>query len=156
MKQMTFKRLVESICAVHAKLSAQAARAVNANLTIRNWLIGMHIAEFELHGTDRAKYGENIFDELSAKLVRHKVSACGRRQLYNYQAFYRRYPQIVRTLSAQSGRLLLSTVNSPVKVRTVSARFAWDPETLLARLSYSHLEMLVEIDDPLKRLFYEQ
>jgi len=123
MKQMTFKRLVESICDVHAKLSAQAARAVNMNLTLRNWLIGMCIAEFKLHGADRAKYGEKIFDELSGKLVRHKVSACGRRQLYNYTAFYRAYPQIVRTVSAQSKALSLPDVKSLVKVRMLSAQY---------------------------------
>jgi hypothetical protein len=30
-----------------------------------------------------------------------------------------------------------------------------DPDKLVAQLSYSHLEMLVEISDPLKRAFYE-
>ncbi len=155
MKQMTFKRLVESICTVHAKLSAQTARAINTSLTLRNYLIGMYIAEFELHGADRAKYGENLFDELSTKLSRHKVSACGRRQLYNYTAFYRTYPRIVRTVSAQSKALSLPGVKPLVKVRTLSAQWAVDSEKLIEQLSYSHFEMLVEIDDPLKRAFYE-
>ena len=37
----------------------------------------------------------------------------------------------------------------------MSAQLATDPEKLLSCLSYSHFEMLVEIDDPLKRAFYE-
>lgn len=152
MKRLTFAQLVRSICSVHAKLSAQAARAINTSLTLRNYLIGMYIVEFELYGADRSKYGENLVDELSAKLVRHKISACGRRQLYNYTAFYRAYPGIVRTLSAQSKKLLLSVIKLPTKVPTMSAQSATDPEKLLSSLSYSHFEMLVEIDDPFKDL----
>jgi len=30
-----------------------------------------------------------------------------------------------------------------------------DPEKLLSRLSYSHFDLLVELPDPLKRMFYE-
>jgi len=40
-------------------------------------------------------------------------------------------------------------------VRTPSAQLQLDPGKLLSHLSYSHFELLVEIDDPLKRTFYE-
>ncbi len=154
-KNLTFDRLVQSICLVHEKLLNQAAKAVNVSLTMRNWLIGMYIAEFELRGSDRAKYGARLLDALAEKLISQKVSACGRRQLYNYMAFYRAYPQIVRTVSAQSKRLLLPPVMPVQKVRTASAQFKTAPETLLTQLSYSHLELLVEVDVALKRAFYE-
>ena len=75
--------------------------------------------------------------------------------MYNYTAFYRTYPRIVRTVSAQSKALSLPDVKPLVKVRTLSAQWAVDPEKLIEQLSYSHFEMLVEIDDPLKRAFYE-
>jgi hypothetical protein len=35
-------------------LSAQAGRAVNISLTMRNWMIGLYIAEYKLRGADRA------------------------------------------------------------------------------------------------------
>ena len=35
---------------VHEELAAQAGRAVNLSLTLRNWLIGTYIAEYELSG----------------------------------------------------------------------------------------------------------
>lgn len=34
---------------------------MNASLTIRNWLVGAYLVEFEQEGEDRAKYGENSF-----------------------------------------------------------------------------------------------
>jgi len=87
-KQLTFHQLVRSICSVHEKFSVQVARSINRSLTLRNWMIGLYIAEFELNGADRAKYGENLFKELSVKLVKHEISGCGRRQLYNDKSFY--------------------------------------------------------------------
>ncbi|MBW2094134.1 MAG: hypothetical protein JRI80_04530 [Deltaproteobacteria bacterium] len=98
-------------------MAAQAGRAVNVSLTVRNWLIGAYIAEFELCGSDRASYGDRLLSELSREL---------RRQLYNYLAFYRAYPQIVRTVPAQ---------------------LAVAPEKFLGSLSYSHFELLVALDD---------
>jgi hypothetical protein len=46
-----------SIRGIDAELAAQAGRAVNVSLTLRNWLIGYHIAVYELSGADRARYG---------------------------------------------------------------------------------------------------
>ena len=53
-----FVRLIEGIGTLHTRLQSHAANAVNQALTIRNWLIGFYIVEFELHGKNRASYGE--------------------------------------------------------------------------------------------------
>jgi hypothetical protein len=42
----------------------QASKAVNISLTLRNWLIGSYISEFELRGFDRAGYGERLLASL--------------------------------------------------------------------------------------------
>ncbi len=155
---LSFSRLVESIRQADTALAAQASRAVNVSLTLRNWFIGYYIAEFELQGADRANYGDKLLSELSKALRAQAVSNSGRRQLYGYLTFYRAYPQIVRTASALSAQVLPRPLLEK-KVRAVSAPSSTiavtDPETLIARLSYSHLEHLVELDDPLQRAFYE-
>ncbi|MFZ3018354.1 MAG: PDDEXK nuclease domain-containing protein [Gallionella sp.] len=156
--RMNFDGLVAAIRQADAALAEQASRAVNVSLTLRNWFIGYYIAEFELQGADRASYGDKLLVELSRVLRDQSVSNSGRRQLYGYLAFYRAYPQIVRTASALSAQV----VSRPLleeKVRALSAQFpeapALDAEKLISRLSYSHLEQLVELDDPLQRRFYE-
>lgn len=150
---MSFDGLVQVIQQTHSSFASQASKAVNVSLTLRNWFIGHHIAEFELHGADRAGYGDALLDALSRALRSRQVSNAGRRQLYGYLRFYRSYPQIGRTVSAQWPGLPSSIV------RTASAQTglpaALEPERLLGSLSYSHFELLVEIDEPLKRLFYE-
>jgi predicted nuclease of restriction endonuclease-like (RecB) superfamily len=151
---LDFTQLVTTIRQAHDELSKQASRAVNISLTLRNWLIGCYIAEYELRGSDRANYGDRLLSELSEALRRHKISNTGRRQLYSYLAFYRTYPQIVRTVPAQTRHLLPRDIDSQ-KVRTASAQLAIAPEKLLESLSYSHFELIVAQEDSLKRAFYE-
>ena len=154
-----FAALVTSIRQVHEECAVRATRAVNISLTWRNWLIGSHIHHYELQGADRARYGDKLLAELSDALRTQGVSNSGKRQLYGYLAFYRAYPQIVRAVSAQYAALR-PPAPSEEKVRTASAPspttvFSTDPDLLVTRLSYSHFEQLVELDDAPQRTFYE-
>lgn len=155
---LDFTGLVNAILQTDAALAEQASRAVNLGLTLRNWFIGQHIAEFELQGADRARYGDRLLAELATALRAQAISNVGRRQLYGYLAFYRAYPQIVRTASALSALALLPA-QAVDKVRAASAPSpalpTTDPDQLLKRLSYSHFEQLVELADPWQRIFYE-
>ena len=100
-EESTFTELVQSIRTAHRELTAHAGRAVNISLTLRNWLIGYYIAEYELTGKDRAEYGENLIVHISDSLKRSSIPSCGKRQLYKYLQFYHTYPQIVGSVTAQ-------------------------------------------------------
>lgn len=106
-KRFTFTELVSSIQSVHNELLGQARRAVNISLTLRNWLIGCYIAEYEMRGADRAKYGDRLMDTLAETLTKQGVSRCDRRELYRYRQFYLMYPQIVEALTPQFMPFLL-------------------------------------------------
>ena len=88
---MNFESLIGRINQVQDALQAQAAHAVNLSLTARNWLVGYYIVEFEQQGEDRAKYGENLLNNIAKKLSRKGLEA---RRLREYRQFYRVYPQI--------------------------------------------------------------
>jgi predicted nuclease of restriction endonuclease-like (RecB) superfamily len=153
---MNFAELIEAIRQIHEHLAAEAGRAVNISLTLRNWAIGCYIAEYELRGADRASYGEGLLAELSKRLGTLGVSNCNRRQLYDYLKFYRTYPQIAGTASAQLERLLPKGVSEEgEKVPTVSAQLVLPSQKLINNLSYSKFKLLVDLDDSLKRTFYE-
>ena len=152
---LTFDVLISSIQAADSHFGAQAVRAVNLALTLRNWCIGLYIAEFELRGADRARHGELLLKELSHELRSRGVSNTGRRQLYQYLAFYRAYPQIVRSLPAQLLDLVPGSADLEGKVRSATALLAFPPEILLSRLSYTHFELLISLEDDLRRGFYE-
>ncbi|OGO92593.1 MAG: cytoplasmic protein [Coxiella sp. RIFCSPHIGHO2_12_FULL_42_15] len=154
--EWNFKKLVGAIQQIHVELAANASRAVNVSLTLRNWVIGCYIAEYELNGVDRARYGEGLLRELANSLIKLGVSNSNRRQLYDYIKFYRTYPQIVSTLSAQLDSSLPLLVKGHVKkVPTVSAQLSLLAEKLINQLPYSMFKMLSDLDDDTKRHFYE-
>ncbi|MBI5194183.1 MAG: DUF1016 family protein [Nitrospirae bacterium] len=154
--ELTFTSLISSIRQINDELAAQASRAVNVSLTMRNWLIGCYIAEYELRGADRAGYGDRLLLSLSNELEKLNISSCGKRQLYQYLRFYQTYPQIVRSLSAQLQHLApQGIIDVQEKVQSTTALSRIDPQMLLQRLSYTHIEHLIAIDDDTKRAFYE-
>lgn len=154
-EKLSLEALVEAITRVHQHLAEQAVRAVNMSLTARNWLIGMYISEYEMNGEDKSHYGEKLFSVLAKNLTAVGVSNCNRRQLYRYRNFYRTYPQILETLSPQFSVLLPRGFQAKEKVGTLSPQFSLPTEKLVHSLSYSHFELLVDMDNPLKRAFYE-
>src|SRR4051794_4436945 len=94
-----FNALISAIADVHARLNQQAARAVNAALTLRNWLIGAYIHHYELDGRDRADYGEQLLERIAEQLVRHRIPRTDARELRRYRLFYLAYPQIRETVT---------------------------------------------------------
>ena len=149
--QLDFQYLVRTIQTVHQDLVSHAGKAVNVSLSLRNWLIGCYISEYQLHGVDRAGYGEKLLTRLAQQLK--EISNCNRRQLYRYLKFFRFYPQIVGTLPPQFQNYLPENLQTQ-KVGT-SPQLKTSAETLLQYLSYSHIDLLVNMDDETKRSFYE-
>ncbi|MBU6175535.1 MAG: YhcG family protein [Planctomycetes bacterium] len=145
-----FPSLVSSIESIHREIQAQTAKSVNVGLTIRNWLIGCYISEYELKGADRAEYGERLLDRLAEKLTDLGVSSCQKRRLYAYLRFYQTFPEVARSLTAPFQKLLPSTVLSEYdsKVRSLTAQF------VLESLSYTHIEQLIALDSSEKVDFY--
>ncbi|GAB2792233.1 PDDEXK nuclease domain-containing protein [Rhabdobacter roseus] len=151
-----FKQLTSAIEQAHNQLQAKAASAVNQALTLRNWLIGYYIVEFEQRGKDRAAYGDGLIDSLNSKL--NHIKGIDRRSLFRFRLFYLTYPQLGFSVADQFF-LQDSTLFPSQKVGTVTPQFIdklqVPAEKIFSRLSYSHIELLLNIDDPLKRTFYE-
>lgn len=156
-KGLTFEKLVFSIKQAHEELAAQAVKAVNMSLTLRNWIIGCYIYKYEQGGADRAKYGEQLFARLSNKLKEQKVVIYHPRELRRCRAFYIFYPQIRGTLSPQFGKLISELVpDSKKEIRgTASPKLEVSADKLVKNLSFSHFAELIAIEGSLKRTFYE-
>ncbi len=173
-----FDRLVCNITNIQDVLQAQAAHAINTALTVRNWLIGYYIVEYEQNGEDRAQYGENLLNKLSKRINRKGLEP---RRLREFRQFYQTYPQlsiVVEKYLNDKGSLSLDSTESKWQLPTAifenqpnglqiwrlpTAKLKeetnlWEtpPEKLFNRLSATHLIYLSGITDPLKRAFYEQ
>ena len=179
-KQNNFEGLIDNVYQTHYLLQQNAQKAVNLNLTIRNWLVGFYIVEFEQNGEDRAKYGDRLLEEMAKKIKAKGIKGLNSRALQDCRLFYISYPQIWRTVSAKLQQVdfenIKATVSNDFQIRqTASAElqkslpmtirgsltrelpedYPIPSETLLSRLSFSHFLEIIRKDDPLERLFYE-
>lgn len=148
---MNFNSLVEVIADIHRRTQASALKAVNVALTLRNWLIGAYIVEFEQQGEDRAAYGDRLLARLAERLQQRRIPRADERELRRFRQFYFAYPQIRDAVSPE----LALPLRLPDKRDSASPESGLSASTLLNRLSFTHFRLLLEIDDPLKRAFYE-
>ncbi|MCK9304827.1 MAG: PDDEXK nuclease domain-containing protein [Bacteroidales bacterium] len=163
---LSFEELIKKIELVHSTLQNSAVNAVNQSLTIRNWLIGLYIVEFEQNGEDRAKYGEKLIDNINERISH--IKGVDRRSLFRFRQFYLYYPQIAEVLQSnlfpiyKSKRivdtlspLLLKSSIVGIQSPQLGKKLYTTGEKILTRLSYSHIELLISIGEHLKRTFYE-
>jgi len=166
---MKLEQLTDLISETSNVLAQQAGKSVNTLLTIRNWLIGYRIFEYEQHGEDRAKYGAKLIPELSKQLRKKQIPGCSISPLKLYRQFYQVYPEIGLTLSGES-KLIINQSDSWVSQisPTVSGQLEKAIKTkqkedipripienLIKNVPFSAFAELVKIDDSFKRCFYE-
>ena len=83
-KNVDFESLVKHIQTASEALQQDARLVINRNVTTRAWLTGFYIVEYEQHGNDRAKYGEQLIQKLSQRLG---GKSFGVSNLRNYRQF---------------------------------------------------------------------
>ena len=165
---MNFEQLATIITDTHQQLQQSAVKAVNQRLTVRNWLIGFYIVEFEQNGEDRATYGEQLLKNLEQRINQKALSVT----LFQWsRKFYLLYPRF-NLLIKHSFMLICETpshkliVNEEKQIyETLSYKLQnienedndenIPAEKLLSSISFSHFIELMKIDNPVKRLYYE-
>lgn len=154
---ISFGDLVSAVESVHRYSHQSAVKAINRYATMRNWLIGFFIVEYQQKGKDRAVYGEKLLKRLEESLGTRGLNVT---LFQNCRLFYALYPQVAGlfqieiqpTALAESGKIEPRRAIQP----TLSAEFATDGNTLVGNLSFAHITELVHIDDETIRLFYEK
>ncbi len=165
--ELSFEDLIISIRKVHEEMAAQAGKAVNICLTLRNWVIGCHIREYEQKGKDRAEYGTRLLEHLALELQKSLDRHYSGRYLRLCRQFYETYPQIRKSLISRSvlmkkkGKSLISALVKEseeagcLDTTVVNTSFAVPGTMILERLSFTHIVELMKLDDSFKRVFYE-
>lgn len=163
----SFSDLASIIQTTHDAAQSSAIRAINRMQTMRNWLIGYYIVEFEQHGKDRAEYGAHLLKKLEERVDRKGLNVT---LFQTSRNFYNLYPQmeglfvpneIYSTLSNKSeSRIPLMDKSTDAQTNTICAtvshKFQTPPEMIVSRLSFSHIREIMSVDAPLARYFYEQ
>ena len=147
-RTLNFGSLVAAIRQVHQRCSVRASKAVNVNLTLRNWAVGCHIREYEQSGADRAEYGKDLFGCSSRRPREEGHVAYHPQEPRRCREFYLAYPQIEGMLSPEFAILLLgetrdaspptSRTEAPTEKRgTLSPEFQVPAERHVTSLSFS-------------------
>jgi predicted nuclease of restriction endonuclease-like (RecB) superfamily len=171
--QLDFATLVKAIQQVHEESASFVNRTVNTTLTLRNWVIGGYIREYEQRGADRAQYGIRLLERLSDSLQHCLDRSYTGRYLGLCRQLFDVYPEIRKSVISESGQTNLP-IRRSVTAKSIEPEIASDgahwlsairelptPEfgapmhRLVNDLSFTHLAELISIDDPLKRAFYE-
>ena len=164
-QEPTFDDLSASVLQTHQTAQSGAIRAVNQMATLRNWLIGCYIVEYEQKGKDRAKYGDRLLKRLEESVDTKGLNVTLFR---NSRSFYKLYPQMASLfrIDATASHKLFSSIhpmpsdefaesgNLPIHPMP-SDEFITSPQDILSKLPFSHITEIMTQQDPLARFFYE-
>ena len=156
----SFDHLSELVLQLHDSAYSATVKAINRFATIRNYVIGFYIVEYEQHGNDRAKYGDRLLKRLAESVNKRGINET---ILKNCRRFYLAYPQIKVYLPAISptaskkslGKSPTASDKSSQISPTLSDNFITPAAELVSKLSFSHIVEILTIEDPLARFFYE-
>jgi len=148
MSSFTIKTLISKIDTAHNTIQANVMKSVSSGLTLRNWVIGYYIVEYEQSGLDVSKYGDKIISTLALKLK--YIKGMSSTNLKLYRQFYLNYKEIGQAVTDQ---LQISNLKISQAVTDLSLKVP--VEKLLRTCTFTHFVELIKLDDKLKQTFYE-
>jgi predicted nuclease of restriction endonuclease-like (RecB) superfamily len=125
--QMKFPDLISQISKIDEVAQLAAGRTLQQILSLRNWLIGASIVEFEQAGEDRAQYGQRLMHTLAQALGKVGCQGLSASNLKNFRQLALAYPGLD---AITLGRRLSLPIESDrvAGIRQTSGEFATDPE----------------------------
>ena len=138
--------------------------AVDIILLRRNWLIGKRIYEEELKETRKENYGLEIIKYLSKELVKRYGKGFTKTNLYNFYRFYTLYKNIFHAVSGKSSedkeidnnKIFYAPRKQSSNVDISRDKNIFSPVSRQSFLSWTHYRILISIDDPKARDWYEK
>ncbi len=118
----------------------QVAKAVNTAMVYTYYGVGRYIVEFEQGGEKRAEYGKGVLKRLSERLTEKYGNGWSEETLKKCRKFYQIY-KIGSTSQTQS-------LGTTELVHSVDQMYNFT-------LSWNHYQILMRIDNPQARSFYE-
>jgi predicted nuclease of restriction endonuclease-like (RecB) superfamily len=168
---MTFDDLLQQIRHTHSHLLQSAVKAVNVHITIRNWLVGYYIVEFEQKGENRATYGTKLLENIAKSINIKGLSAP---ELSRSRQFYQTYSDFHATLNRKFSTILpipiLGSPTQELEQKAAISIFGLPTQELqtaenlnidlyytklITNISFTHFAELIKIKDNTKRKFYE-
>jgi hypothetical protein len=150
-KTLNYSSLITDLASLIEQGRKAAVRYVNTALVTTYWLMGRRIVEYDQKGKEKAEYGKELLQKLSQDLNKRFGRGFSPDNLEAMRSFYLNYPiNISETVSRK-----LEEQNSETVSRNSEITLAIHPLTERFTLSWSHYRLLMRLDEPFKREFYE-
>ena len=154
-----YSNLITDLASLIEQGRKTAVRYVNTALVATYWFMGRRIVEYEQKGKERAKYGEALLKKISTDLTTRLGKGFTERNLDYMRQFYFIYPEISHTPCAKlpEDRAIEKSYTVSAELIPILQGVSEISETLIRKfpLSWSHYRLLIYIDEPFKREFYE-
>lgn len=152
--------LFDRVVFILEQARANVVRSVNNNMVIAYWLIGREIVQEIQGGDERAEYGKQVIEQLSAKLT-HKYgrgfSTTNLRYFRTFcTAYSNRVPEIRHIACGEfkaSGKR--HTQSGVLDALALAVAEAGAERGFSPNLGWSHYRTLMNVENQNERLFYE-
>ncbi len=145
-------KLFEHISSLIEESRRHIAKAVNTAMVYTYYGVGQYIVEFEQNGDYRAAYGKGVLNRLSTKLTGQFGKGWSVDTLENCRKFFQVY-SISSDDQTKSETLSRKSGNHSHEISETPSRNS--DNRLSFTLSWSHYLILMRIDNPDARSFYE-
>ena len=152
--------LFDRVASILEQARSNVVRAVNANMVLAYWLIGREIVQALQGGESRAEYGKQVIEELSGRLNSQFGRGFSTTNLRYFRTFYSVYADRLPEIRQIGSGILTPDIKRQTRsgvlddmteaVETVTAPRGFSPA-----LGWSHYQVLMGIENPNERLFYE-
>lgn len=152
--------LFERVVRILEQARGNVVRSVNSNMVLAYWLIGREIVEAVQKGEARAEYGQQVLEQLCARLTRQYGSGFSLTNLGYFRQFYLVYADRCQIPRLEGGDLTSGQIRSQVGT-ALGLPIPHPAGGELAKgfspqLSWSHYRAMMRVDDREARLFYER
>ncbi len=136
-------------------------RAVNSYMVLAYWLIGREIVQELQGGKVRAKYGERVVEDLSARLTERYGQGFSWRNLQWFKQFYLAYSDRITILHPMGAESSKAGIISPMgrELALPEKRHPTGdelPQGFSTQLTWSHYRALTKVENTEARTFYER
>ena len=161
------RAFVKSLKQIVQSARGMAYAAINYANVRANWLIGQRIVEQMQKGENRAEYGTYLIKLASEALTEEFGKGFSETNIKSFRKFYLTFSnleihsmvlndskQIGQTLSAQSQKQIQQTPSAEFNDLASQTSSDLFRQTLSARLSWTHYERLMRVEDEKARNWY--
>ena len=149
--------LFERVSIVIENTRQMIASTINTAEVYAKYEIGRHIVESEQNGEQRAQYGKHILKDLSEKLTATYGAGWSYSNLRQIRQFYIIYSNLTNTVCQikNDNRYLSNSVKQTTKYNNDTNIGLNNLDRPKFSLSWSHYLILMRIENPDERSFYE-